>query len=139
MDVDEIATPTTVKGMSKYLQVDEQNTSMFSRYYKGTPVHVKAALAYNDLLKHFKRDKKYSKIENISKIKWVYLKKNQYGLETLAYKGHEDPIEILTFIRENVNYDKIYSKSLKKKITMFYDTMNWDEPTDASKTIERFF
>ena len=139
MDIDEIATPTTVKGMSKYLQADEQNTSMFSRYYKGTPVHVKAALAYNDLLKHFKRDKKYSKIENISKIKWVYLKKNQYGLETLAYKGHEDPIEILSFIRESVNYDKIYSKSLKKKITMFYDTMDWGEPTDASKTIERFF
>ena len=139
MDIDEIATPTTVKGMSKYLQADEQNTSMFSRYYKGTPVHVKAALAYNDLLKHFKRDKKYSKIENISKIKWVYLKKNQYGLETLAYKGHEDPIEILSFIRESVDYDKIYSKSLKKKITMFYDTMDWGEPTDASKTIERFF
>ena len=139
MDIDEIATPTTVKGMSKYLQADEQNTSMFSRYYKGTPVHVKDALAYNDLLKHFKRDKKYSKIENISKIKWVYLKKNQYGLETLAYKGHEDPIEILSFIRESVDYDKIYSKSLKKKITMFYDTMDWGEPTDASKTIERFF
>jgi len=139
MDIDEIATPTTVKGMNKYLQVDEQNTSIFSRYYKGTPVHVKAAFAYNDLLKYFKRDKKHSKIENISKIKWVYLKKNQFGLETLAYKGHEDPIEILTFIKENVNYDKIYNKSLKKKITMFYDTMKWDEPSDASKTIERFF
>ena len=60
-------------------------------------------------------------------------------LETLAYKGHEDPIEILSFIRESVDYDKIYSKSLKKKITMFYDTMDWDEPIDASKTIERFF
>ena len=67
MDIDEIATPTTVKGMNKYLQVDEQNTSIFSRYYKGTPVHVKAAFAYNDLLKYFKRDKKHSKIENISK------------------------------------------------------------------------
>ena len=139
MAIDEIATPTTVKGMNEYLQVDEQNTSIFSRYYKGTPVHVKAAFAYNDLLKYFKRDKKHSKIENISKIKWVYLKKNQFGLETLAYKGHEDPIEILTFIKENVNYDKIYNKSLKKKITMFYDTMKWDEPSDASKTIERFF
>ena len=61
------------------------------------------------------------------------------GLDTIAYKGHEDPIDILSFIRQYINYDKIYKQALHKKIMMLYGSMDWDEPIDLSKTIERFF
>ena len=83
--------------------------------------------------------KRYKPISNGDKIKWVYLKQNPLGLSTIAYKGHEDPIEILNFIRQYIDYNKIYKQALHKKIMMLYGALRWDEPTDASKTIERFF
>ena len=67
------------------------------------------------------------------------MKQNPLGLNTIAYKGYEDPIDILNYIRQYINYDKIYKQALHKKIMMLYGSMNWNEPTDPSKTIEKFF
>ena len=136
MEVDKIAIPTGVKNIKKYIDKDRK---MFTEYKKGTPVHVKSAIAYNDLLIHYNQDKRYEKISNGSKVKWVYLKTNSLGLNTVAYKGYEDPPEIMKFIRDNINPSKLYRQALQKKIMMFYEALGWDEPTDATKTIERFF
>jgi len=136
MDFNKIAIPTSVRGIKKY-RVKDGN--LFNSYKLGTPVHVKSAIFYNDLLKHLKVSKRYSEIFDGEKIMWVYLKPNSLGLETVAYKGYEDPPEILDFIRQFINPNKLYKQALHKKIMMFYQALNWDEPTDASKTIERFF
>ena len=139
LSYDSIASPTSIKGLWKYLKKDKENSSVFSLYQKGTPVHVKSAIAYNDLLKYYNREKKYTFIQNGDKIKWVYLKKNSFGLDVVAYKGYEDPIEILNFIGENIDFEKMYTQALKKKIALFYDTLNWGEPIDIEQSIERFF
>ena len=136
MEFDKIAIPTSVKNISKYHIKDGQ---IFSSYKLGTPVHVKSSIFYNDFLKYKNISNRYNPISNGEKIKWVYLKQNPLGLNTMAYKGHEDPIELLNFIRQYINHDKLYKQALHKKIMMLYESMNWDEPTDASKTIERFF
>ena len=136
MEFDKIAIPTSVKNISKYHIKDGQ---IFSSYKLGTPVHVKSSIFYNDFLKYKNISNRYNSIANGEKIKWVYLKQNPLGLNTMAYKGHEDPIELLNFIRQYINHDKLYKQALHKKIMMLYESMNWDEPTDASKTIERFF
>ena len=136
MEVDKIAIPTGVRNITKYLDKDRKP---FSTNMKGTPVHVKSAIAYNDLLKHYNQDKRYEKISNGSKVKWVYLKNNNLGLNTVAYKGYEDPPEIVKFIRDNINPNKLYKQALQKKIMMFYEALGWNEPTDATKTMERFF
>ena len=137
--LDEIASPTGVKGIWKYLKKDDENSSVFSVYHKGTPVHVKAALAYNDLVKYFKQDNKYGFINDGDKIRWVYLKTNPLGLKVVAYKGHEDPPEIMKYINENINYDKIYDQALTKKLQMFYDCLDWGKPVDEEQSMERFF
>ena len=139
MSIDKISSPTGVKGMWKYLKKDRENTSVFSMHHKGAPVHVKSAIAYNDLLRYFKKDNKYGFINNGDKIRWVYLKNNSFGLRVLAYKGYEDPPEILQFVRDNIDTEKIYVQSLKKKIQMFYDSLGWGQPIDDEQTIERFF
>ena len=90
-------------------------------------------------MEYYNQDKRYEKISNGSKIKWVYLKNNNLGLDTVAYKGYEDTPEIMKFIRDNINPNKLYKQALEKKIMMFYEALGWDEPTDATKTIERFF
>ena len=136
MDFNKIAIPTSVKGIKKYR---DSEGGIFHTYKLGTPVHVKSSLFYNDMLKYFKVTKKYSPIYNGEKIKWVYLKNNPIGIETIAYKGHEDPPQILDFIRQYIHPDKLYKQALHKKIMMLYEALGWEEPTDATKTIERFF
>ena len=136
MDFDKIAIPTGVKKVTKY---EVKGGAIFKSYKLGTPVHVKSALFYNDMLKHLKISRRYTPIYNGEKIKWVYLKNNPMGLETIGYKGHEDPPEIISFIKEFINPNKLYKQALHKKIMMFYEALGWGEPTDATKTIERFF
>ena len=136
MDFNKIAIPISVKGLHKYRK---KEGFIFKSHYLRTPVHVKSALYYNDFLKYKKISRQYSEIHNGDKIKWIYLKQNPLGIETIAYKGHEDPPEVLDFIRAYIHPDKIYTKALYKKIMRLYRSMKWSEPTDPSKTIERFF
>ena len=121
MDFNKIAIPTSVKGIKKYGVVDG---NLFTSYKLGTPVHVKSAIFYNDLLKHLKVSKRYSEIFDGEKIMWVYLKPNPIGLQTIAYKGYEDPPEVLDFIRQFINPSKLYKQALHKKIMMFYQALN---------------
>jgi len=136
MHFDKIANPTGVKKVTKY---KVKGGAIFKSYKLGTPIHVKSALFYNDMLKHLKISRRYTPIYNGEKIKWVYLKNNPLGLNTMGYKGHEDPPEIIAFIKQFINPEKLYKQTLHKKIMMFYEALGWDEPTDATKTMERFF
>jgi len=136
MDFKKISIPTSVKGITKYSM---KGGALFQGFKLGTPIHVKSALYYNDFLKYHKIPVRYSEIFNGEKIRWVYLKQNPLNLDTIAYKGHEDPPQILNFIRKYINPEKLYKQVLHKKIMMLYEALGWDEPTDSSKTLERFF
>ena len=39
----------------------------------------------------------------------------------------------------NTDDDKLFQRALLKKITMFYESLNWDMPVDKANTLERFF
>ena len=135
---DSISMPTGVKNIKKFINNDE-SSSILTSYHKGTPVHVKSALFYNDLMKYFKQQKKYQFISAGDKIKWVYLKQNPIGIDVVAYKGHEDPPQILGFIQKYIDYDKIFNTALKKKLDMFYEALGWGEVVDKQNSMERFF
>ena len=136
VDFDRIAMPTGVKNMKKYSAGKNGN---FTQFAKGAPAHVKAALTYNDLLDHFGVGDKYEKISNSEKIRWVYLRQNELGLESCGYKGYEDPPQIIEFVKTHINYKKMYAQMLEKKIMMFYDTLKWNEPVNKKTSMERFF
>lgn len=130
-DVLDILKPTGVNELGKWAVSDLE-------FKKGTPVHVKAALCYNFLLKKFKLDKRCPPIIEGEKVKWAYLKQNFYGIDALAIKGYDDPKQIIQFISENVDYDDIYESNLQRKLQDFYDAMDWGL-TDANNNIENFF
>ena len=111
---------------------------MFTPMKKGAPVHTKASVIYNDLLKHFKT-MNHEPISNGNKVRWVYLKTNPYNIDGIAYKGYDDPKQIIDFINQYVDRDKLFDKALSKKIKMFYDAMSWDMPVEKKNTIEKFF
>ena len=133
----DIALNTGVKGLTKYTA--RRVKGKFTVLKKGTPVHVKAAIRYNDLVEYFKLSKTVEKIKNNDKIKWVYLKSNPFNIQSLAIKGYDDPSEILEFIDKYIDYNKIFESQLNKKIKVFYQALKWTLPVDKKNTIERFF
>jgi len=133
---DVMANPIGVKGIQKYT---EETDETFSTFKKGAPVHVKSAINYNSLLQHWYEGRKYEKISNGTKIKWVYLKENEFGFDTIAYKGYEDPPQILELIKTHIDHSKMYEQAMSKKLGMFYEAMSWEAVVDKTQSIERFF
>jgi len=137
LSYDVMANPIGVKGIGKYISKDEE--SSFSKYKKGAPVHVKSAINYNSLLDYWYEGRKYEKISNGTKIKWVYLKDNEFGFDTIAYKGYEDPKEILELIKNKIDSSRMFEQAMSKKLGMFYESMGWEAVVDKQQSIERFF
>jgi DNA polymerase elongation subunit (family B) len=142
-DIQDIALPTGVRKLSKF--ADKRRVgklyskgSIFTPMHKGTPVHVKAAWIYNDLLKHHGLTN-HEEIKSSEKIKWVYLKSNPLNVQQIGFKGYDDPPKIMEFIEENIDYEKLFNRALLKKIRMFYEALDWDMPVDKINTLERFF
>jgi len=138
MDVTSIAKNSAVKELSKYLPKKKDQTAMF-QFASATPAHVKAAIAHNQLLVHFKCPSKYEPMKDGDKIKWVYLKQNPYGLEGLGFKGYNDAPEIMELVNQYIDYDKIFERELLKKLEDFYGALGWGEVLSAAKTAEKFF
>jgi len=116
----EIMAGSAVKKISDY---DDDERPHF-RTYKGTPIHVKAGLMYNDLLKYLK-DNSTQQIMNGDKIKWVYLKKNPLNIEVLALKGYNDPQKILNFIGKFIDYETTFERRILNKLQSYYDALDW--------------
>ena len=136
-DIQNIALPTGVKKLNKFKEKTSKD-AVFTNMKKGTPVHVKAAWIYNDLLKYWNLTS-CEEIKSSEKIKWVYLKPNTLNVKQIGFKGYDDPPKIMEFIKQNVDYEKLFTRALEKKIRMFYDALGWDMPVDKINTLERFF
>ena len=114
--------PSGLKGLKKYT----------TKYKKGLFTEMvwytcSCKKRYNDLLKYFGH-KNISPLHDGDKLKWVWLKENKFGIETCALKGDEDdPKEILDFIEENIDYEKIFVSDLKNKLEDFYSALGWGQ------------
>ena len=131
----DIAKNSAVKDMSKYTS----KTQVLGEFMKGTPAHVKAALTYNQLLKYYKTAYKYEPMKDGDKIKWVYLKRNPLRLDTTGLKGHNDPKEVLDFVEQYIDYDKIWKQELENKLDDFYKAMDWEKPNPNLNKASQFF
>ncbi len=138
MNVVSIAKNSAVKEISKYIPKKKDNRAMF-QFNSGTPAHVKAAIAHNQLLVHFKCAAKHAPMRDGDKIKWVYLKQNPFGLDAVGFKGHDDPDEIMDLVRMYIDYDKIFERELLKKLEDFYGALGWGAVLSSQKTAEQFF
>ena len=135
-DIKDIAKNSAVKNLSKYLPKGKRQLFQFM---KGTPAHVKAAISYNDCLKHFNSPFKYEPMRNGDKVKWVYLKDNPLGLDGLAFTGYQDPPEINEFINTYIDHSKIFERELKGKLQDFFDAIGWGDVVSEQRTAEKFF
>ena len=133
----DIARNIGVKNIEKYTDKNEDALHIFK---KGTPIHVKAAISYNRLLKLFNKQHINSSINNGDKIKYVYLLPNEYNLNVIGFKNYDDPPEILDFIEKYVDRDALYTNELSSKLEEFYSAMKWGKiPTEINQEMLNFF
>ena len=56
-----------------------------------------------------------------------------------ALKGHNDPPQILKFVEQYIDYDKIWEKELENKLGDFYEAMGWEKPNSNLQKASQFF
>ena len=139
--INKIAKGGAIKELSKYDKGKWRKDSglAIATFQKGTPAHVKAGITYNRLLKFFECPFKYEPIKDGEKVKWVYLKSNPLGIDTLAFRDYNDPKEIMDFVEQYVDRDGIYKAELENKLTDFYNALKWEMASADSQNAKKFF
>jgi DNA polymerase elongation subunit (family B) len=130
---EDIAFPRSVNGMDKY-------TDRGTIYRKSTPIAVKGALIYNHYLNQFKIGKKYKKIIEGDKIKFLMLKKpNPLG----GSVGEDQVISFPNVLPKEfklegyIDYKTQFEKSFIDPLTAILDTIGWS--TEKKNTLENLF
>lgn len=120
-----IGNPTAVKTLNEYIGRKARTGEIFSKSKKGAPAPVKAAIAYNDLLRFWSLSNKHNFITQGDKIKWVYLHNNPYQIESMAFLDYDLPDKIKDFIEQYIDRKKMFDVILLNKLEGFYDDLGW--------------
>jgi DNA polymerase elongation subunit (family B) len=148
LPVDEIARNTSIKNIKKYEkhckklvmgQFPKVKQSKETDRLLSYTAHAKAAINFNKFLTHHGVDKDIEPIKNGEKIKYVYLKKNEFGLEEIAFRGYKDPDVIMDYIEKYCDGLGLFDKELKNKLLDFYNALGWDFPSESDKIVDDFF
>ena len=137
MPVTALGNPTGVKTLNKYIERKPLGGEMFTVIRKGAPAAVRATIRYNDLLKYWKLDKKHSTIVQGDKVKWIYLKKNPYSIDALAYLDFDMPKKIEEFLDKFADKEKVFDSILLNKLEGFYNDLGWSLNTNPY--VNKFF
>ena len=137
MPIGELGNPTGVKTLNKYIERKPLGGEAFTIIRKGAPAAVRATIKYNDLLKYWKLDNQFETIVQGSKVKWIYLKKNPYNIDALAYLDYNIPPKIKEFLDKFADKEKVFNTILLNKLEGFYSDLNWKLVTNPY--INKFF
>ena len=135
--IEQLGNPTSVKTLNKYIERKKVGGETFTIIAKGAPAPVRATIKYNDLLEFWKLTNKHSRILQGDKVKWIYLKKNPYNIEALAYLDFDMPDKIREFLDKFADKEKVFDTILLNKLEGFYDDMGWKLVTNPY--INQFF
>ena len=124
---EEVAYPRSCNNLNKYY-------SSTDIYQKSTPIHVKGALLYNNLLKKNKLVK-YEKIQEGDKIKFIVLKEPNPLREKVISFPTRLPKEFK--LHNFIDYDEQFDKSFLEPLRFIVNAINWNFEKQA--TLDNFF
>ena len=122
-----------VKEISKFTK----NRTAFSGYVSKTPVHVKSAINFNDLLT-MNKITDVTPIQDGEKVKWAYVSNNPYGFDSMALRGYMDPEFIKDFVTKYIDRNKMFESDLKGKLDDFYAARGWS-CLPENNNVQKFF
>jgi len=124
---EQVAFPRGIKGIEKY-----QDNSQI--YIKGTPIQVKGALLFNNLLK-VRKINSIPPIVDGDKVKFAYLKMPNPVHDTVIATPDEMPVEFN--LDKYIDRDLQFEKSFLSPIVSITETIDWNLSDKA--TLEDFF
>lgn len=113
---DEIALPSAVNGLHKY-HLGE------NKYKKGCPIHIRAAIVYNYMLKLHNLDKLYTEIKDGVKVKYVFLYTNNPTGENVIAFPNKLPVEF--GLNEYVDMRWQYKRAFIKPLEIMTEHSGW--------------
>ena len=125
LPVEDIAIRKNVKEYEKYAR----HATDYS-IGKGTPIHVKSSIYYNQLLERFNLESKYEAIQSGNKIKYFYTAPNKYNIKSIAFTNYY-PEE---FADIKVDYEEMFTKIVTPLLQSVYDAMSWRLPDLTHET-----
>lgn len=128
MPAEDVSFPRGVNGLSDYFDP-------ITLYKKGTPIHVKGALLYNDCLKKKELDKKYQLIKEGDKLKFTYLKQPNPIKASVISFPNRIPSEF--GLESYIDYETQFKKTFLEPIKTILDCVGWK--AEKVNTLESFF
>jgi DNA polymerase elongation subunit (family B) len=133
--IESIAFPRGVSDYKKYAKSYAFYKKNGLQYPKGIPVANRAAINYNYLVDRF--DLKLQKVDNGTKLKFIYIKPdNMLNQNVIAFIGNypEKFKEIF-----EIDYKTQFEKAFKNVIQRFFDAMKWGDINFSAKKLAQFF
>lgn len=126
--VESISFPRGVNGLSKYFDAS-------SVYKKGTPIHVRGSIVYNNLIDSLSLGSEFEYIKDGDKIKYCYLKVPNKAKENIIAFPEKLPkqFDLLDYIDYSLMWGKVFVEPLKS-IT---DVIGWE--LEKRNSLEDFF
>ena len=132
--VEDISYVSGVKHYTKYAEPIQTYIDRGLRYKPHTPIHNRASICYNYLIK--KNNWSYMAVANGTKIKYVYVKdRNIISTNIIGYVGNY-PNEFNNIFE--VDHDIQFEKSFLSVIQRMFDVLKWGKIKMKGNALSRF-
>ena len=128
MRFDQVASPRGLNGLHKY-----RDSS--AGWVKGTPIHVRGALVYNQMIDRHSLQKKLEKVRDGDKIKFCYLLTPNPTRENVISIPDTLPEEF--FLGKYIDYELQFEKVFAGPLRSITDVIGWN--LEEKSTLEGFF
>ena len=135
LPVKDIAFPRSANNLEQYSDV---NTVYKKAGQGSTPIHVRASLLYNHLIKQRQLNTKYQLIVSGSKIKFVYLMANSPIRENIIAFPTDEDIPVEFGITRYVDSDMQWGKTMLASTQIVLDAVGW-QATAPGSNLDSFF
>ncbi len=127
LSVEEIAFPRGANNIEKW--IDGKDVKL------GTPIHIKASIYYNNLVKKHKLENKYYFINSGEKMKYVYLQNP--NPEKISVIGFIDEFPKEFSLSNYVDFDMMFDKTFLTPLKNLMDVVGWE--CEKTNTLDDLF
>jgi DNA polymerase elongation subunit (family B) len=136
----DIAFPRGMNNLEEYSEEGNTSESLFDEEKfttagNKTPIHVRGAIVYNELLRSKKLSKKYPTIKEGEKLKFIYLKQPNIIRSNVISLPQIVPVEF--GLEKIIDYDLQFEKSFLEPLKVLLNLIDWK--TEQTNTLEAFF